>query len=231
MKVIFVLLTLRGVQIMKGSEDCLYLNVYVPEGGQDGGMPVVVYLHGDMFRHGNPSVYGPDRFMEHKVILVTINYRIGPFGFLSFENEMAPGNLGLRDQIQALTWVKENIGFFGGNPDSVTLMGHESGAGFAMFLMTSPKAQVIKDPSRLGSFHSIFHPALRVVFQGLFHRIIVHSGSLLSAFNHLFAKPRSYAMSFSTALGCHTLAALSNRWGKKRVENLETVVGPPFTYI
>ena len=97
-----------------GREDCLYLNVFTPrlregdkgdESGNDDLLPVIVWFHGGAFSIGdnNSSIYGPDTLFDgapgRGVVLVTVQYRLGPFGFLSFENEQAPGNLGLHDQV------------------------------------------------------------------------------------------------------------------------------------
>ena len=65
--------------------------------------------------------------MDYDVVLVSINYRVGPLAFLTLENDVLPGNLGIRDQIVALEWIQENIGYFGGNPQKVTIMGESAG--------------------------------------------------------------------------------------------------------
>lgn len=69
---------------------------------------------------GSISTFGPDYFLEHDVILVTANYRVGPLGFLSTEDENCPGNFGLKDQVMALKWVRDNIRQFGGDPQRLT---------------------------------------------------------------------------------------------------------------
>lgn len=81
-------------------------------------LPVLVYFHGGGFVCGSgiSSKYGPDYFLDHDVILVTSNYRLGPLGFLSTEDENCPGNFGLKDQVMVLQWVHENIKQFGGDP-------------------------------------------------------------------------------------------------------------------
>lgn len=91
---------------------------------------MIVYIHGGGFLRGtsDPSVLGPEYFMESKVILITLQYRLNIFGFLSSGDEDCPGNFGLKDQVQALRWIRRNIQSFGGDPQSVTLMGHEAGA-------------------------------------------------------------------------------------------------------
>ena len=114
------------------SEDCLYLNIYAPKNAEN--CPVLLYIHGGSFTGGsaNEGHISGVRFAENGVMMVAINYRLGPFGFCSHpavkgENG-AIGNQGLFDQVAAIQWVKENIASFGGNPDKITLMGQSAGA-------------------------------------------------------------------------------------------------------
>uniref|UniRef100_A0AAG5DF79 Carboxylic ester hydrolase n=1 Tax=Anopheles atroparvus TaxID=41427 RepID=A0AAG5DF79_ANOAO len=121
-----------------GSEDCLYLNVYTPinpasvgpasDGTQT--LPVMVWLHGGAFCTGsaNSSVYHPEWLVEQGVIVVTVNYRLGPAGFLCLPSVGIYGNMGLKDQRMALRWVQANIGCFGGDAANVTLFGESAGA-------------------------------------------------------------------------------------------------------
>ncbi|KAH1022391.1 hypothetical protein HUJ04_011804 [Dendroctonus ponderosae] len=105
------------------TEDCLFLNLYTPAVNASAGLPVMFFIHGGGFVEGSGILswgVGPQFFMEYGVIMVAINYRIGPFGYLSTGDEVIPGNVGSKDQILALQWVKENIRFFGGDPDKVT---------------------------------------------------------------------------------------------------------------
>ena len=101
---------------MWGQEDCLLLNIYVPDdvfyNPEDNlELPVMVWIHGGGLVNGGNvyAEYGPKHFMKRNVIVVTINYRLGPLGFLSMGNDVVPGNQGMRDQVMALTWVKNNI--------------------------------------------------------------------------------------------------------------------------
>ena len=116
---------------MVGQEDCLLLNVYVPTTGIDQGenVPVMVWIHGGAFVSGSGTFgdFGPQYFMDRGVVMVTVNYRLGPFGFLSSATEELPGNLGLWDQSLALHWVKDNIHHFGGDSDQITLFGESAG--------------------------------------------------------------------------------------------------------
>lgn len=90
----------------------------------------MVYLYGGGFRDGASqyNVYGPDYLIEKGVIMVSMNYRVGPFGFLSTGDKIVPGNAGLKDQRLGLKWVKDNIKQFGGDPHKVTLFGQSAGA-------------------------------------------------------------------------------------------------------
>ena len=85
--------------------------------------PVIVFIHGGNFVRGSAAEYDPDYLLDQDVVLVTLQYRLGMFGFLSTETGEAPGNYGMLDQVAALRWVKENIGAFSGDPERVTIMG------------------------------------------------------------------------------------------------------------
>ncbi|WP_433575233.1 carboxylesterase/lipase family protein [Nocardia brasiliensis] len=109
------------------AEDCLSLNVWAPPGD---GHPVLVFLHGGGFSSGAGSLdwYGGAEFAARgEVVVVTVNYRLGVLGYLRLPG-ISDGNLGLLDQIAALTWVRENIAAFGGDPDRVTAAGQSAGA-------------------------------------------------------------------------------------------------------
>ncbi|MDX2560458.1 carboxylesterase family protein [Streptomyces sp. TX20-6-3] len=127
-------------------DDCLNLNVWAPwpasqEGPDEGGRPVMVWIHGGSLKHGSSAVpvYDGTAFARDGVVLVSLNYRLGIEGFGVFPD--APTNLGLRDQIAALTWVRENIAAFGGDPDRVTVFGESAGAVSIAALMASPLAK------------------------------------------------------------------------------------------
>ncbi|XP_036331501.1 venom carboxylesterase-6-like [Rhagoletis pomonella] len=127
-----------------GSEDCLYLNVYRPKNYTSKNLPVLFYIHGGGFFSGSasPFVEGPEYFMDtNEVILVVPAYRLGPFGFLSTNDEEMPGNFGLKDQNLALKWVNTHISAFGGNSSRVTIFGHSAGAASAHFHMVSPASK------------------------------------------------------------------------------------------
>lgn len=132
------------------SEDCLNLNIWAPAGAAPGDrLPVMVWIFGGSFQFGSASEERADgdTFARDGIIHVTINYRVGMFGFLAHPELVAEsphgtsGNYGLLDQIEALRWVRANIEAFGGDPDGVTLFGVSAGAASIGLLMTAPLAQ------------------------------------------------------------------------------------------
>jgi para-nitrobenzyl esterase len=160
---------LYGQKLGPTSEDCLYLNLWGPAKKSNEKYPVMVWIHGGAYTMGSGSsrAYDGEALARQGVILVTINYRLGPFGWfahpsLSKESgHNSSGNYGLLDQIAALQWVKRNIAAFGGDANRVTLFGESAGAGSVCYLMASPLAK------------------------GLFHRAIAESGSAFGANRHL----------------------------------------------
>ncbi|XP_063061400.1 cholinesterase-like [Engraulis encrasicolus] len=122
------------------SEDCLYLNVWVPSPRPRQPAPVMVWIYGGGFQTGTASldVYN-GRFLSHSegVVVVSMNYRVGALGFLALPNSDIKGNAGLLDQRRALQWVKDNIEAFGGNASSVTLFGESAGSGSVGFHLLS----------------------------------------------------------------------------------------------
>ncbi|KAJ3652648.1 hypothetical protein Zmor_018595 [Zophobas morio] len=113
------------------SEDCLYINIYTPELPSDNNDPslnVLIFIHGGGFNVGFSQDYLPDLFLRQNIIFVTFNYRLGIFGFASTQDEVIPGNNGLKDQQFALKWTHDNIRVFGGDPNKITIMGQSSGA-------------------------------------------------------------------------------------------------------
>ncbi len=132
----------------KVSEDCLYLNVWTPNPATSARLPVIVFIHGGAFSEGagDIAVYDGERLAATGLVVVTINYRLGVFGFLAHpdlaaESEhRASGNYGLLDQITALQWVRANIQSFGGDPRRVTIWGQSAGAFSVEALIASPLA-------------------------------------------------------------------------------------------
>nr|UYG55602.1 carboxylesterase 2 [Arma chinensis] len=128
--------------VTKGSEDCLFVNVYTPQLPVDSAEPklldVIAFIHGGAYMEGQSKLHDPYILLDRDLVLVTINYRLGLLGFLSTEDDVVPGNNGLKDQSLALKWIQQNIAFFGGNPKSVTIAGHSSGGGSSHFHLLSP---------------------------------------------------------------------------------------------
>ncbi|KAG7312290.1 hypothetical protein JYU34_001765 [Plutella xylostella] len=111
------------------SEDCLYLNVYVPDEIKVEGYPVMVWFHGGSFVRGSPNDMNPFQIvLKQKVIFVSVAYRLNIFGFFSTLDNEVPGNFGLLDQVASLVWVKNNIEKFGGDTENVCIFGHDAGA-------------------------------------------------------------------------------------------------------
>ena len=155
----------RGVAIPPISEDCLYLNVWTAAEPEER-RPVMVWIHGGGLTGGagSGSSYEGAGLARRGVVLVTINYRLGPFGYLAHplltaESEHGvSGNYGVLDQIAALEWVQRNIAAFGGDPDRVTIFGESAGSWSVQTLVASPLAK------------------------GLFHRAIGESGGVLGSY-------------------------------------------------
>lgn len=125
-----------------GVEDCLYISIYTPQLPDLSKplLPVMVYIYGGGFDTGT-SEYddaAPDYLLDKGVVFVSFNYRLGIFGFLSLGDIEMPGNNGLKDQVLALQWIKNNILFFGGNPDEITLFGQSAGSASVSYLIQSP---------------------------------------------------------------------------------------------
>ena len=145
------------------SEDCLYLNVYTKCPGQtDKKLPVAMWIHGGGLREGwgfEPEFDG-EEFAAKDIVLVTINYRLGMFGFMSHPDLIAEdphgssGNYGIMDQVEALKWIKKNIAQFGGDPDNVMIFGQSGGGRSTRTLSESPIAR------------GLFHKAVIMSAQG-----------------------------------------------------------------
>lgn len=102
-------------------------------------MNVVVYIHGGAFLAGQGIDFGPHYLLDHNdFVYVSINYRLGVLGFAATGDDILPGNNGLKDQVAALKWIKQNIRAFGGNPNSVTITGMSAGASSVHYHLISP---------------------------------------------------------------------------------------------
>ncbi len=130
------------------SEDCLYLNIWTPDASSSAHLPVIVFIYGGGFVEGagDIAVYDGENLAATGLVMVTINYRVGVFGFLAHPELTAEsehhssGNYGLLDQIAALRWVRDNIAQFGGDPQRVTIWGQSAGAFSVSALIASPLA-------------------------------------------------------------------------------------------
>ena len=127
------------------SEDCLFLNVFTPESAKEGDkLPVLVYIHGGGFTGGcgHEKHFDGPVWPGQNIIGVTLNYRLGPMGFVCLpqlqEEAGFTGNYGLFDQFTAISWIKDNIAAFGGDPENITIMGQSAGAASVQMLCQSP---------------------------------------------------------------------------------------------
>ncbi|WP_421446436.1 carboxylesterase/lipase family protein, partial [Agrobacterium tumefaciens] len=179
-----------------GNEDCLFLNVYrsAAHDGQREKLPVFVWIHGGALQVGQGGDYDPSKLVnEGKSLVVSINYRLGVFGFLAHPDLDTEGhafaNYGLLDQQAALRWVKQNISAFGGDPDNVTIAGESSGGNSVMAHIAAPKSA------------------------GLFQHAIAMSGAGVMTRHPAFGAPRPLDVArkagtdFSKAVGCENSIA------------------------
>jgi len=169
-------------------EDCLVINVWLPEHPASKHLPVMVWIYGGGFVNGgsSPSVYDGSVFAKNGIAFVSFNYRLGRFGFfahpaLAKENPKGPlGNYAFMDQIAALQWVQRNIAAFGGDPKTVTVFGESAGGGSVHFLLNSP------------------------LTGGLFNRAIIESGGGRGNITHpspTIASSEQIGVAFATSKG------------------------------
>ena len=174
------------------SEDCLFLNVFTPDTAKEGDkLPVLIYIHGGGFTGGcgHEKHFDGPVWPAKGVIGVTINYRLGPMGFVCLpelkEEAGRTGNYGLYDQVCAMKWVKDNIAAFGGDPENITIMGQSAGA------------------------MSVQQHCLSPLSEGLFHKAVMSSGGGVSKL--MAAAPAEKSYDFWHAVmqkaGCEDLAA------------------------
>ena len=167
----------------KVSEDCLYLNVWVPYNRpRTRRSPVMVWIYGGGFYSGTTTLnlYDGKILADHNnIIVVSIGYRVGAFGFLSLDHPNVPGNAGMFDQLMALEWVQQNIRHFGGDPNTVTLFGESAGSVSVSLHLLSPLSH------------------------GKFHRAIMQSGSANMPWATLTqAEAKRRSLELATILGC-----------------------------
>ena len=181
---------IEPASLLKQSEDCLTLNIWTRSAKKN--LPVMVFIHGGGFLNGGSGdpLYNCAKLAAgHDIVFVTINYRLNIFGFMNFaaidSNFADTGYLGIKDQIAALTWVKENIEHFGGNPDNVTVFGESAGAISVSLLMVTPAAR------------------------GLFQKAIAQSGH--AAFYHTPDASAKVVEEFMTFSGCKNMSELMKK--------------------
>jgi para-nitrobenzyl esterase len=192
------------------SEDCLYLNVWTGAKSSTAKQPVVVWIYGGGFGSGGSAVpiYDGEATAKKGVVFVSINYRVGPFGFFAHpeltkeSGHNASGNYGLMDQLTALQWVNQNIAAFGGDPTNVTIAGQSAGSMSVNCLVASP----------LG--------------KGLFNKAIAESGAS-------FARPypsrqtaEENGLSVMKTLGASSLAELRAKSADEILKNAQALRGP-----
>ncbi|XP_045197202.2 bile salt-activated lipase-like [Mercenaria mercenaria] len=188
------------MQYFNQSEDCLFLNIFIPGSSaplHNNTFAVMIYIHGGSFAVGGADVYSGDMLSPfNDVIVVTINYRLNVFGFLS-SGEKYSGNYGLWDMKLAIQWVHDNIKDFGGDPTRVTLFGNSAGGGAVLFQAINPSNR------------------------GLFQRVIAQSGTCF-AFWALQENPADNFNWYVTNAGCNTgtHSDMLNCLRKKPVEDL-----------
>ncbi|CAG9865174.1 unnamed protein product [Phyllotreta striolata] len=167
----------EGPEKVLGDEDCLYVNVYTPTVDTKAKLDVLVYIHGGafMFNHGGQTL--PDIVLDRNVVFVNLNYRLGPLGFLSTEDQYVPGNNGIKDQMLALKWIKDNVESFGGNPESITISGMSAGGASVHTHLISPRSK------------------------GLFSKAISQSGVVTNAWVFM-ENPLNKTQTIATSVGC-----------------------------
>ena len=187
------------------SEDCLYLNVWTAADDAAAKLPVMVWIHGGALTRGSGSlgIYDGEALARRGVVLVTINYRLGPFGYLAHpalsreSSHGSSGNYGVLDQIAALEWVSRNIAAFGGDPARVTIFGESAGSWSVCALVASPLSK------------------------GLFHRAIGESGGCFAPMQFLKEARNGHppaeksGESLAASLGCDQAADRFGRHARK----------------
>src|SRR5277367_2733632 len=149
------------------SEDCLYLNVYTSANTAKDKRPVMVWIHGGALTSGAGSVYDGEALTKKGVVVVTINYRLGVFGFFAHpdltkeSDRNSSGNYGLLDQIAGLEWVQKNVAAFGGDPKRVTIFGESAGSWSVNYMTATPLAHGLFERA-IGESGAEFDPARKL---------------------------------------------------------------------
>lgn len=192
------------------SEDCLYLNIWSSTEKSRTKRPVLVWIYGGGFMSGGSGVpiYDGEALARQGLVVVSINYRVGVFGFLAHpeltgeSGSNASGNYGLMDQVAALQWIRRNIAAFGGDPENVTIAGQSAGAMSVTCLVASPKAA------------------------GLFRKAIAQSGAFSPGGYPSLQQAEADGNSLMQTLGCSSLAAMRNLPPATLLEKSQGMRGP-----
>ncbi|MBO0936231.1 carboxylesterase family protein [Fibrella sp. HMF5335] len=199
------------------SEDCLYLNVWTGQAGatqkKESRRPVLVWIYGGGFSSGGSGapIYDGEATAQKGVVFVSINYRVGPFGFFAHpeltqeSGKNASGNYGLMDQIAALQWVKQNIAAFGGDPANVTIAGQSAGSMSVNCLVASPLAK------------------------GLFTKAIAESGASFARPQPLLKQAEESGVAVMKAMGASSLAELRAKSADEVLAKAQGSVRGPIT--
>ena len=199
--------TLEFVETPKQAEDCLFLNLWRPA-TKATGMPVFLWIHGGGFGGGSGAVkvYDGAQLASRDVVVITINYRVGPFGFMAHPDlsreQGTSGNCGLEDMIAALAWVRENARAFGADPDRITIAGQSAGAVAVIDLLSMPKAK------------------------GLFTAAIAQSGAGIGINAIPIRQAEENGVKFASQLGASTISELRALPPEKIQAGIPTYFGP-----
>jgi para-nitrobenzyl esterase len=198
-----------GVGLEQPSEDCLTLNIWAPaQARPEARKPVMLWLHGGGYTSGSGSapLYDGSKLAQAGVVLVTINYRLGRFGFFAHPALGTDANYGLLDQVAAVNWVRRNIAAFGGDPSNITLVGNSAGGESVLLLMSAPQ------------------------LRGRFARAIVQSGlggrnlPALSTARGDWRSAQADGLAFAAGKGAHDAGAL------RKLPAQELLSEPPSLY-
>ena len=192
------------------SEDCLYLNVWTGAKSAREKRPVLVWIYGGGFVSGGSAVpiYDGEAMAKKGVVFVSLNYRVGPFGFFAHpeltkeSNNGASGNYGLMDQIAGLQWVQQNIAAFGGDPNNVTIAGQSAGSMSVNALVASPLAQ------------------------GLFGKAIAQSGANFSRGSTTLQQAEEEGVKLAKSMNASSLAELRNVPATELMQKAQGMRGP-----
>lgn len=134
---------------LRGTLDCLHLHIYVPASAnaEASPLPVMIWIHGGVFMMGSGSrqTTGPKFLVKHDVILIAMNYRLGFYGFMCLDIAQVPGNQGLKDLVMGLRWIKNNIRYFGGDEEKITVFGESAGGMAIDLLLLADKEELFQN--------------------------------------------------------------------------------------